>query len=849
MQYLMKPERCRAAFVRLLTIMIFGFLPSVYAGVTGTLEGTVRDKATKQPLPGVNVIIAETGQGAATDSRGFYRITNVRAGEYEVRVTMIGYRAYTAKAVRIFPDLRTKLHIQLEETLVELPPVEVRAERPILQRDVTGSAVEVQAATVTKLPIDTFRDVVGLQAGTTLEGNIRGGKVSEVNYLVDGMPLQDLIGGGVAADVPRAAIAQMTVKTGGFDSEYGNALSGVVNVVTRSGGNDFQFSVRADKDDLFGGTETSKNNEVEAWSAGPIKRDRIFYFGAVNYTSTGTRWWQDFQHFLDIPVQRDFSGFAKIEYHPKPEMHLTTQAIYSRTKLRDYEFSWRFNLDGLPPRERDFTRLAANWSHTLSKKSFYTVALSYSRLGSRINDGAPVVNTASVFEYDFFLQYILSGRREWWGDSRQGLYGLRADFTTQLTQRSTLRAGLEFNQYDIHSEVVKLDPRTTFFGKPLVDAPLLNYSSRYDYHPRSGSIFVQGKFDFAEDGAVASVGFRYDFLNPRAERPAVELVPTSAGEYEQKLAGFVPASTKSVFGPRLGFAMPLSEKFFFFVNYGAYYQFPLFDYLYQGIDNVKLRNGVNVLVGNPDLRPEKNQAWEFSARYALDQRTLLSATYFHKETFNQIDAKTLVPTNSRIAGDYGFAEYVNNPYARASGYEFAVSRERGSRLSGSVSYTYMKTQGLSETVNQGINFFQWGFRVQPELFPLSWDQRHTIKANLSFELPYGARLDLIDQFYTARPFTYYPSPDGFTPANPGQPFVPNNRRMENVHFLDVRLEKSFSLGKGGIWEAEVYADIRNIFDSQNVRWMDSSGRIGGELSDPSAYFIGRRSAIGFRLQF
>lgn len=295
--------------------------------------------------------------------------------------------------------------------------------------------------------------------------------------------------------------------------------------------------------------------------------------------------------------------------------------------------------------------------------------------------------------------------------------------------------------------------------------------------------------------------------------------------------------------------MPMSEKSFFFVNFGLYYQFPLFDYLYQGIDNVKLRNGVSVLVGNPDLLPEKTQAWEVSMRYALDSKTLLSVTYFHKETHNQIDAKTLVPTNSRIAGDYGFAEYVNNPYAEASGYEIVLSRENSARLSGNVSYTFMDAQGLSETVNQGINYYQWGFEVVPRLFPLSWDQRHTLKANVSSVLLYGVRVDVVGQFYTARPFTYYPSPDGFTPADPRQRFVPNNRRMKDVYFLDVRVEKKFHLDKSGDRQAEIYLDVRNLLDTKNVRWMDSSGRIGGELGDPSAYFIGRRSALGVRMQF
>jgi outer membrane receptor protein involved in Fe transport len=830
-------------------IIIQCFVSFSYGGVTGTLEGKIRDKVSGQLLPGVNVVIVETGQGAATDLEGFYRITNLRAGEYTVRVTIIGYRVQMWQKVRILPDLRTVLNVELEGTILEMPPVEVGAERPILQRDVTGTAVEIPAATIIRLPIDTYKDVIGLQAGTTLEGNVRGGKVSEVNYLVDGVPLQDLMGGGAAGNLPRAAISQMSVKTGGFDSEYGNALSGIVNLVTRGGSNQHEFSFRTDKDNLVGGTEFNKTNRFELWSSGPIQRDKIYYFGAADYTSTDTRWWQDFQHFFTSPIQRDFSSFAKITYQPKPELNLSGQLIYSSSRWRDYEFSWRYNLSGLPPRGRDFLRLGLNWSHALSKKTFYTLNFSYSDLKSSINDGQPSTISALPYEYDFFLQYVLNGKREWWGRSNQGIYSLRGDLTTLPNRQSTVRIGFEFNQYEVNSHIIKLEPQTTYFGKPLLDQPLNNFSSAYNYYPRSGSIFIQDKFDFSDDGSVASIGLRYDFLDPRASRPAVELVPTTSGQYQSQLKGYVPAKMKNVFGPRFGMALPITPNSFLFVNFGVYYQFPLFDYLYQGIDNVKTRYGVNVLVGNPDLQPERTQSWEISMRYAWDHNTLLSATYFHKETQNQIDAKTFVPTNSRIAGDYGFAEYVNNPYAAASGYELVVSRENDPLLSGSLSYTYMNAEGLSETIDQGINYYQWGFQIPPELFPLSWDQRHTIKINLSSVPFYGIRFNVVGQFYTARPFTYYPSADGFHAADPNQAFVPNNRRMKNVQTLDVRIEKSLPLKTIGLVEAEIYADIRNAFNSQNIRWMDSSGRIGGELEDPSSYFTGRRSAIGIRVQF
>ncbi len=505
-------------------------------------------------------------------------------------------------------------------------------------------------------------------------------------------------------------------------------------------------------------------------------------------------------------------------------------------------------------RRQDAHRLALNWSHTVSKNAFYSINLSRSLIHSRIGSENEVPEDPEPYQYDFFLQYILDGNRLWAGNSFQRLYSLKGDFTALLPPRHTLKAGVEFNYYDVEADLQKLEPQMTYFGKPLLSQPLLNYSTSYHYFPRSGSVYVQDKIEFGYDGSMVSAGLRFDFLDPRASRPAVELIPAGPGGFTEELIGFVPASLKYKLSPRLGFSTPLTASSFFFINYGHYFQYPLFDYLYAGLDNVKLRGGVNVLRGNPDLQPERTSAWEMSVRFILKENIVATATYFKKNTRNQIDAKTFVPTNSRIAGDYGFAEYVNNPHASASGMEVVVTRDRGEWITGTLSYTLMKAQGLSEYSNQGINLAQWGLPLIPQAFFLSWDQRHTVKADVLFSLPKGISFNFVFQHRTGRPYTHFPSLDGFTPLNPNNQFLPNNGRMPGNTMLDLYASKDFfiqSLGfgasKGG--KLSVYVDARNLFNARNVRWVDSSGRIGGELGDPSAYDSPRRVAVGVRAAF
>ena len=485
------------------------------------------------------------------------------------------------------------------------------------------------------------------------------------------------------------------------------------------------------------------------------------------------------------------------------------------------------------------------WTGALSTHTALSASLSHFSLHSKIGEGSAANIDPTPYDYDFYLLYVTTGSRSWWADQQQRTYTFKTDLTHELRKRHIIKTGVELKQYDIDADLLRLEPQTTFFGRPLVFAPPLNYSTRYHYYPRAGSAYFQDRIESANRSTL-SFGVRLDFLDPRASRPAVELVPTTPEEYSEEVTGFVPAEAKVYISPRLGASFPLSERSVFFVNFGEYVQFPLFDYLYSGLDNVSLSGGINVLRGNPDLLAEKTRAFEVSVRHEFTDEWLGSVTYFRKETRDQIDAKTLVPTNSRIAGDYGFSEFVNNPEASASGFEFLLSRPRG-KVRGNLSYVLMSTEGLSESEDQGINLAQWGFPVASTPYPLSWDQRHTAKADVTLELPGGARADFVWQSHSGRPYTYFLSADGFTAADPNQPFIPNNRRLPSYSLLNLKISSPVPM-RWGV-DMTVFVDLRNATDALNVRWADSSGKIGGELEDPSAYYALRRLLLGLRTRF
>jgi outer membrane receptor protein involved in Fe transport len=818
------------------------------AGTHGSIEGFVRDKSSNETLIGVNVVVVGLSLGATSNASGFYSIANLPAGTYEIRFSLIGYRAVAMRDVRVSPDLKTRLSVELEQAAVEMQPVQIVAERPPIQKDVTGTLHTASSETFTLLPVSNISDVIGMQPGTTLENNIRGGKTTEVVYLVDGLPIQNMIEGGAATELPQSAIAEVAVQTGGFEPEYGNALSGVVNVITPRAGDEHRASLRVDKDDLFGGEQVDHRNELDVIASGPLATS-LSYVASVNAIHSDTRWWQDLSRFFSSPITKTHSGLAKMEYQAST-LRLTAQLLYSNRRWRDYEFTWRFNLDGLPQRKQEAWRVAAFISHSCSQSFFYNASLSRYVVNSSIGEGSPDGVDTTMYQWDFFLRYVVAGSRSWSAGQKQINNLLKADITWRFDEHHTFKFGGELNAQEIFSNVVRFEPVVNIFGKPFVNKPLLNYSTDYRYFPRSGSAYVQDRIELSKEGMLLNLGFRYDFLDPRAERPVAERVPDQRNQFATRIVATVPASIKHLFSPRIGFAAPFAERGYLFINYGVYYQFPLFDYLYSGLNNMSLKKGVGVLVGNPDLKPERTRAWEFSIKYALPSDIVLSTTYFHKETTNLIDVKTFVPTNARVAGDYGFAEFVNNPFARASGIELMIASERNKALNGSISYTFMSAEGISENARGGLQYYQWGIPVPARLFPLSWDQRHTVKLIASAELPWNIFFSATWTYHSGRPYTYYPSKDGFTPDDPSLDFEPNNARMDAFSLLNMKASKLVSIGASDTpWmNLRLYAEARNILNTKNVRWIDSGGRVGGELGDLTAWWPSRRIRIGVRVE-
>lgn len=222
----------------LLTILTLFFASQLRAGTTGKISGTVIDSKTKEPLIGVSVVLVGTNIGASTDVEGYFAILNVSPGTYTVKATYIGYSPRTISNVRVNIDQTTNLDITLSEEAILSSEIVVIAQQPIVQRDVASSRVNLNVEEIKNLPVVSVQGILGLQAGVLSGASgpvIRGGGADQTAFVVNGMTLRDERDNTPYTAISFTSVKEIQVQTGGFNAEFGNVRSGIVNVVTKEG--------------------------------------------------------------------------------------------------------------------------------------------------------------------------------------------------------------------------------------------------------------------------------------------------------------------------------------------------------------------------------------------------------------------------------------------------------------------------------------------------------------------------------------------------------------------------------------------------------------------------------------
>lgn len=217
------------------------------AGQGGKISGQVTDSQTGEPLPGANVMLThrwidgvehplDQVLGSATDLNGQYYILNIYPGTYTLRVDFIGMQSAAIQEIDVLVDITSFVDVELSPSSLEGEEVVVESQRAnTIQTDLTATKQVYQIDDVQSIAgVNDIADIIDLQADV-VDDHFRGGRSGEASYLLGGGAIVNPLTNSKAFDPIVTGLEQVEVYTSGFSAEYGNAQSGVINMVTKEG--------------------------------------------------------------------------------------------------------------------------------------------------------------------------------------------------------------------------------------------------------------------------------------------------------------------------------------------------------------------------------------------------------------------------------------------------------------------------------------------------------------------------------------------------------------------------------------------------------------------------------------
>lgn len=880
-----------------------------FAGTTGKLAGKVMDKATKEPLPGVNVIIVGTTLGAATNLQGEYIILNLPPGNYLVKASFIGYGEVVNREVRVSIDVTTRLDFELAETTLELgETVEVVAQRELIQKDLTATTAIVDDRSIQSLPITEVNEVITLQAGVVEKDglHIRGGRAGEVAYWIDGVPVTDAYDGSTVVDVNKNLVQELQVVSGAFNAEYGQALSGIVNIATKEGSDRFGGALTtyvgdyvSTHDEFSWGPYASPFAAIPAPSVplfrdikdfnpvairnfegslyGPLLRDKLFfnlngryiYFDGwlrgqrrynpynIGFTdSTGTfipsrdSTGLGDNEFVPMNWNRKIYGQAKLIYRIHPLMKLANTTILDDVEFQDYDRFYVFNPDGNPKKYRTGFTNILKLSHTLSPRTFYDFALSYSEklfqqyVYERTNDPRylhPNLLTTQAFSFGtggVSMQHF---------NRRTSTMLAKLDLTSQVTNVHQIKAGVEFRRYRVFFEDIFLRPSKEQTDIDLAkDDPFIKTEvptltdlahNRFTHRPIEISAYLQDKIEL--QNFIVNLGMRMDYFEPDGKVLADPSDPNiydpirpenrfrdlngdgiqNANEpsitvEERRQYWYKDATAKTQFSPRLGVSFPVTAGGVFHFSFGYFFQTPKFDLLYQNSDfKIGSGTGNEGLIGNADLEPEQTINGEIGLKQELTENITIDVTGYFR------DIRNLASTRADEIEVFGrskrYSKLVNADFGFVRGVIVSLNKRFVAGFAATADYTFQIAKATNSDPQAARNAVTSGALPEVQLTPVNWDQKHTINVSISYSGS-GWGGGLIVQAFSGQPYTPRRVEDITALAT-------NSETKPSLLNVDLRLYKDFTLTKTA--KLSLFARVFNLFDTLNqVNVFDDTGK-------------------------
>ena len=431
-------------------LMVYvGVCASQALAANGKISGVVTDRSSGEAIPGANVTTAVGGAtvGATTDANGRYFLLNLAPGTYAVKASIIGYGPVEKTDVRVRQDLTTQVDFALSEQSIQAEAITVVAERPLVEKSLTSSRTSIDVSEINNtMPVTDLADLIDTSP-SVFRGFVRGGRKSESKILVDGIDVSDTYfragegtsvwspytstnrsqDGEFGVGINASSVQSLDIISGTFNAEYDAASAGVINVVTREGGERLEgrLFVRSGQGVKNAGPDVFNNsfasgegtsslmqtylNERETLLNSGDEANRLKATEVYTFTSDQT------EYGNARPVEAEFSlggpmgrvgGFylttrynkaraympneyhlsirhsLKLTFRPSESGKLTgSLMVDDGGKLggwtnRDFSPRYIFYLPGYSGNKKLGTMGYLSWTHSLSPRTFYEVKVS-----------------------------------------------------------------------------------------------------------------------------------------------------------------------------------------------------------------------------------------------------------------------------------------------------------------------------------------------------------------------------------------------------------------------------------------------------------------------------------------
>ena len=769
------------------------------AGVTGKISGTITQQESGDPLVGATIQIVGTNFGRISDKHGRFVILNIPPGNYTLKVSFIGFETVLIGNVPVTADLTTLFNLPLKTSVLEGQEVIVHASEGVIDKDLAGTRAVVTQEEFNTLPITQMVEALTLQSGVVNTNNylyVRGGRSNQVAYLIDGVYVQDPLLGSFSNDLGTNTIQELSLLSGTFNAEYGNAMSGIVNIVTREGGRSWKSRVES-RTGIFQNRDANKSEgQKTTWDfGGPLLGDYLRVFISGQHLSKDS--------YLPWGFHNEDSYTTKLTYTGISNLRINGMYRDSWKRYKYYRHSWKYIPEQYYQYESTRRHLNLNLTHTLSENLFYELRMSQYEQDFR--QGVWIDSTSSwkdSSEYEPYSSY------EWYTEVGNGheffarrdpptytisatkTFDFRGDIIWQMNSWNELKLGLQYKHHDLNME----NPYDPQRANP--------YRDEYHMTPVEIAGYFQDKIELAF--IVINLGLRFDQMDGK----------TSYRKDPLDEATRVMSTSKSQISPRLGIAHPISDKTKIHFAYGHFFQNPPYAYLYN-----RLNYDVTVsapVFGDPDMDAERTIAYEIGITHQFNAALLGRFNAYFKDISGLVGTHYFAPFTEDAPDRYaGYTLIINEDYAFSKGFEINFDFKPTDFFSTAMTYTYSIAKGSASFADE-----QYPSTTESSiLYNLDFDRTHGLNVYGSLRVGKSSGLKVFNRFPFSR------TDLGFVfRASSGRPYTPvwkgielveiNSLRKPSTYSLDMIAGKRFNLP--GKLSARTFLEVQNLTNARNV---------------------------------